>query len=610
MKNIRNFCIIAHIDHGKSTLADRLLELTSTVQKREMQNQLLDTMDLERERGITIKLCPVRMQWKGHTLNLIDTPGHVDFTYEVSRSLAACEGAILVVDASQGIEAQTLANVYLALEQNLEIIPVLNKIDLPAADPEARAKEMETILGIKPEEIICISAKTGQNVEQVLDRVIAKVPAPRIPKELLEKNITSEQVGNLETKALVFDSAYDSYRGVVSYVRVFQGSLKKGDAAYFLSTQKRIDITEVGFFRPKFSPDSEIKSGEVGYVVTGLKKVGEAQVGDTLWKPGSDNQDITKAHVLPGYKKVTPFVFASIFTVEADDYNDLRDSLEKLSLNDSALVYTPERSTALGFGFRCGFLGLLHMEIVQERLEREYNLNLIITAPSVSYKVIMSNTHEVIDISNPADLPPMETIDEIQEPWAKVELMTPSDYIGDLIELCSKRRGAYKNMSYIDEKRVIISFEMPLSSIIVDFYDVIKSVTSGYVSMSYEFIEYRSGDLVKMDILVAGDIVGPLSQIIHRSEAHDAGGAVCRKLKEIIPRKQFVIALQAAIGGKIIARETISAMRKDVTGYLYGGDVSRKKKLLEKQKKGKKRMKSMGKIDLPQEAFLAVLKKD
>jgi GTP-binding protein LepA len=610
MKNIRNFCIIAHIDHGKSTLADRLLEITATVQKREMQNQLLDTMDLERERGITIKLCPVRMQWKGHILNLIDTPGHVDFTYEVSRSLAACEGAILVVDASQGIEAQTLANVYLALEQNLEIIPVLNKIDLPAADPEARAKEMENILGIKKEDIICISAKTGKNVEEVLDRVIARVPSPRIPKELEEKNINLDQIDKAETKALVFDSAYDIYRGVVSYVRVFQGSLKKGDAAYFLSTQKRIDITEVGFFRPKFSTADEIKAGEVGYVVTALKKVGDAQVGDTLWKSGSDNQDIAKAHILPGYKKVTPFVYASIFTVEADDYNDLRDSLEKLSLNDSSLAYTPERSTALGFGFRCGFLGLLHMEIVQERLEREYNLNLIITAPSVSYKVVMSNTHEVVDISNPSDLPKIEMIEEIHEPWAKVELMTPSEYIGALIELCSKRRGSYKNMSYVDEKRVIISFEMPMSAIIVDFYDVIKSITSGYVSMSYEFLEFRPGDLVKMDIMVAGEVVGPLSQIIHRTEAQEAGGSICRKLKDIIPKKQFVIAIQAAIGGKIIARESISAMRKDVTGYLYGGDVSRKKKLLEKQKKGKKRMKSMGKIDLPQEAFLAVLKKD
>jgi len=610
MKNIRNFCIIAHIDHGKSTLADRLLEITKTVQMREMQNQLLDTMDLERERGITIKLCPVRMQWKGHILNLIDTPGHVDFTYEVSRSLAACEGAILVVDASQGIEAQTLANVYLAMEQNLEIIPVLNKIDLPAADPEARAREMETILGIKKEDIICISAKTGKNVEEVLDRVIARVPSPRIPQELADKNINLDQIDQMETKALVFDSAYDIYRGVVSYVRVFQGSLKRGDAAFFLSTQKRIDITEVGFFRPKFSTADEIKAGEVGYVVTALKKVGEAQVGDTLWKSGMDNQDINKAHILPGYKKVTPFVFASIFTVEADDYNDLRDSLEKLSLNDSALVYTPERSTALGFGFRCGFLGLLHMEIVQERLEREYNLNLIITAPSVSYKVVMANTFEVVDISNPSDLPITEMIEEIHEPWAKVELMTPTEYIGALIELCSKRRGTYKNMTYVDEKRVIISFEMPMSAIIVDFYDVIKSITSGYVSMSYEFMEFRAGDLVKMDIMVAGEVVGPLSQIIHRSEAQEAGGAICRKLKDIIPKKQFVIAIQAAIGGKIIARESISAMRKDVTGYLYGGDVSRKKKLLEKQKKGKKRMKSMGKIDLPQEAFLAVLKKD
>ncbi len=598
MNKIRNFCIIAHIDHGKSTLADRLLELTGTVQQREMTNQLLDSMDLERERGITIKLCPVRMYWKDHILNLIDTPGHVDFSYEVSRSLAACEGAILVVDATQGIEAQTLANVYLALEQNLEIIPVLNKIDLPAAEPEMRKKELENILGFKSEDIICISAKTGENVETVLDRVIEKIPPPKVRE-------------GTETKALIFDSIYDNYRGVVSYVRVFQGSIKKNDTAYFLSTKKKIDITEVGFFRPKYAPSDEIKAGEVGYVVTGLKKVGDAQVGDTVWKPGADLLDISKATVLPGYKKVTPFVFASIYTIEADDFHMLRDSLEKLALNDSSLSFEPERSSALGLGFRCGFLGLLHMDIVQERLEREYNLHLIFTAPSVNYKVILTNAKkEEIDVSNPADLPKPELIFEIKEPWVKVELMTPSTYIGPLIELCSKRRGIYKNMNVIDEKRVILDFEMPLSAIIIDFYDAIKSITSGYVSMSYHFLDYRTQDLVKMDILVANDIVGPLSQIIHRSEAQNAGGVVVKKLKEIIPKKQFAIAIQAAIGAKIIARETISAFRKDVTGYLYGGDVSRKKKLLEKQKKGKKRMKAMGSVDIPQEAFLAVLKKE
>jgi GTP-binding protein LepA len=575
-----------------------------------MADQLLDTMDLERERGITIKLCPVRMEWKGHILNLIDTPGHVDFSYEVSRSLAACEGAILVVDASQGIEAQTLANVYLALEQNLEIIPVLNKIDLPAADPEARAKEMQAVLGINPDDIIYVSAKTGKNVEQVLDEVIRKVPSPRIPNELSDKGTKDEDVPKVETKALVFDSNYDTYRGVVSYVRVYQGSLKRGDKAFFLNTKKLIDITEVGFFKPKYAPAKEIKAGEVGYVVTGLKKVGEAQVGDTLWRPGIDNHEIKNAHVLPGYKKVVPFVFASLFTVDADDYNFLRDSLEKLSLNDSSLTFEPERSTALGFGFRCGFLGLLHMEIVQERLEREYNLNLIITAPSVNYKIVMVHTHEVIDLTNPADLPKVETIEEIREPWVKVELMTPTEYIGSIMELCNKRRGIYKTMTHLDEKRVIITFEMPMAQIIVDFYDAIKSITSGYVSMAYEFLDYRAQDLVKMDILVAGDVVGPLSQMLHRSEAQHAGAVVVKKLKEIIPRKNFVIALQAAIGAKIIARETLSAFRKDVTAGLYGGDVTRKNKLLKKQAKGKKRMKMMGKVEIPQAAFLAVLKKD
>ncbi|MDP2690973.1 MAG: translation elongation factor 4 [bacterium] len=611
MEKIRNFCIIAHIDHGKSTLADRMLEITGTVQKRDMKSQHLDTMDIEQERGITIKLCPVRMDWKGHQLNLIDTPGHVDFTYEVSRSLAACEGAILVVDASQGIQAQTLANTYLALEHNLEIIPVLNKIDLPAADPAQRAKELSNTLGINPDDIICISAKTGENVEQILEAVIAKIPPPSITDELVEMGVdTTEKIAKLETKALIFDSNYDAYRGVVSYVRVVQGQLKKGDSAYFISNEKKIEIIEVGCFKPQYHTMPSINAGEVGYVVTGLKTVAEARVGDTLWKPGTNNADIKKVQLLAGYKKVTPFVFASVFTVDADDYKILRESLEKLSLNDSSLTFEPERSTALGFGFRCGFLGMLHLEIVQERLEREYDLDLIITAPSVNYKIMMLNSGEVRDLSNPAELPPRETIQEIQEPWVKVELMTPTEHIGALMELCTGRRGIYKTMAHIDENRVIITFEMPLAQIIVDFYDAIKSITSGYASLSYEFLEYRTEDLVKLDLLVAGDVVPPLSQMVHRTEAQGRGQAIVKKLKEIIPRKNFVIALQAAIGGNVIARETLSAYRKDVTAGLYGGDVSRKKKLLQKQAKGKKRAKMMGRVEIPQEAFLAVLKKD
>jgi len=606
MDHIRNFCIIAHIDHGKSTLADRLLELTKTIEMRDMKHgQMLDTMDIEQERGITIKLCPVRMDWQGHQLNLIDTPGHVDFSYEVSRSLAACEGAILVVDAAQGIEAQTLANTYMALEHNLEIIPVLNKIDLPAAEPERRAEELVNTLGVKKEEIIHISAKTGQNVEAVLQAVIDRIPPPKIPEGLEGKELKE-----LETKGLVFDSNYDPYRGVLSYVRVMQGSLKKGDKALFLSNQKEIDITEVGCFKPKYHAMKSLEPGEVGYVVTGLKSVGEAEVGDTLWKPGKDNDKFELAKRLPGYQKVVPFVFASIFTVDADDYKTLRDSLEKLALNDSSLTYEPERSSALGFGFRCGFLGMLHMEIVQERLEREYDLDLIITAPSVNYKIIMANTEELIDLTNPSDLPPRETIQEMKEPWVKVELMTTSDTIGPLMELCTNRRGIYKTMNHVDEARVMLSFEMPLANIIVDFYDSLKSISSGYASMSYEFLNYRTQDLVKMDIYVAGDLVPPLSQIVHRTEAQHRGAIVVKKLKEILPKKNFAIALQAAIGGKFIARETISAMRKDVTAKLYGGDVSRKKKLLQKQAKGKKRMKAMGKVDIPQEAFLAILKKD
>ncbi|MDP3976195.1 MAG: translation elongation factor 4, partial [bacterium] len=555
------------------------------------------------ERGITIKLCPVRMNWKGHILNLIDTPGHVDFSYEVSRSLLACEGAILVVDASQGIEAQTLANTYLALDHNLEIIPVLNKIDLPAAEPELRAKEISDLLGVNPDEILRISAKEGTNVEQLLDLIIAKIPAPKLPEG------ASEQA-DAETRALIFDSNYDAYRGVVSYVRVRSGQIKKGDTIFFLSNRKPIQVIEVGFFKPQYSPASALCAGEVGYIVTGLKHVKDAPVGDTLWKPGKSAVSVESAQPIPGFKKVTPFVFASIFTTDADDYSQLRDSLEKLALNDSSLTYEPERSSALGFGFRCGFLGMLHMEIVQERLEREYDLDLIVTAPSVKHKIIKASTREVIELSNPSEMPPVETIEEIEEPWMKVEIMVPSQHIGPVMDLCTKRRGIYKTMRHTESQRVLIEFELPLSSIIVDFYDHLKSISSGYASMSYEFLDFRPEDLVRMDILVAGDVVPPLSHILHRSEVRNAGLAVVKKLKEIIPRANFPIALQAAYGSTIVARETIPAYRKDVIAGLYGGDVSRKKKLLQKQKKGKKRAKAMGKVELPQAAFLAVLRKD
>jgi GTP-binding protein LepA len=600
--NIRNFCIIAHIDHGKSTLADRFLEVTNTISKREMKHaQMLDMMDLEQERGITIKLQPVRMDWeyKGekYILNLIDTPGHVDFSYEVSRSLAACEGAILVVDATQGIEAQTLANCYMAMEHNLEIIPILNKIDLPSADVELRAQEIEDALGIPKEEVIAISAKEGTNVEKVLERVIERVPHP------LEASTTGE------LKALIFDSIYDSYRGVVTYVRLQSGSIKKGDKLYFLNTKKEVGVLEVGYFRPKYVPADVLYAGEVGYVVTDLKSVREARVGDTMWQAAESGAELDKAIPLPGYHVVKPFVFAGIFCTETEDYNLLREALERLKLNDSALSFQPENSTALGFGFRCGFLGLLHMDIVQERLEREYDLDLIMTAPSVSYEIVMSDG-EVIPISSAAELPDPAKIDQIKEPWVKVELLTPKDYIGNIMTLCTEKRGIYKNMHYLDKKKVIIQFELPLASIIVDFYDKLKSITSGYASMNYEYLENRAENLVKLDILVAGEKVDALAIIVHKDESFYVGQAMAKKLKELIPRAQFVIPIQAAIGGKIIARESIAAFRKDVIGCVYGGDYTRKRKLLEKQKKGKKRMKMMGKISLPQEAFMAVLKKD
>jgi GTP-binding protein LepA len=604
MDNIRNFCIIAHIDHGKSTLADRFLEITKTIQKRDMTHgQMLDSMDLEQERGITIKLTPVRMDWNGYILNLIDTPGHVDFAYEVSRSIAACEGAILVIDATQGIEAQTLANLYTALEYNLKIIPVINKIDMPAAEPERILMEIENALAIPKEEVLMVSAKTGQNVEAVLQAIVDRIPSPNKAGMRVGQKIENDD----EAKALIFDSVYDSYRGVVAYVRMVSGSFKKGDKVRFINSKTDVDITEVGYFKPKYLAQPELKPGEVGYVVTGLKTVGEAGVGDTLWK--GDREHIELAKPLPGYKKVVPMVYAGIYCVNGDDFPQLRDSIEKLTLNDAALVYEPDQSQALGSGFRCGFLGLLHMDIVQERLEREYGLNLIMTAPSVSYLAKMK-TGEVKKVSSPALLPDGSYLAAIAEPWIKMEIVSPKEAAGRIIELVTKRRGAYKNLTYIDLERVLLLFEMPLATVIIDFYDALKNVSSGYASMNYELIDYREEDLVKVDVLIAGERVDGLSFMCHRSEAHNAGSRLAAKLKEIIPRAQFPIAIQAAIGGKIIARETISAFRKDVTGYLYGGDVTRKNKLLEKQKKGKKRMKQMGNVELPQEAFQAILKKD
>lgn len=604
-ENIRNFCIIAHIDHGKSTLADRLLEFTGTIAKREMKTaQVLDMMELEQERGITIKLQPVRMNWsyKGqeYVLNLIDTPGHVDFTYEVSRSLAACEGAILVVDATQGIEAQTLANCYMALENNLKIIPVLNKIDLPSADVEKYAQEIENTLDIPREEIIAVSAKEGTNIEKVLEAVIERLEPPK------------DSQSTEETKALIFDSVYDPYKGVVAYVRVFSGTLKRGDKVVYLHSKNELEIVEVGYFKPKHVACKELLTGEVGYVVTGFKEVSEARVGDTIWKPGAHRIESFEAIPLAGYKVVKPFVFASVYCVNGDDYPLLRDALQKLQLSDSSLTFEPEQSTALGFGFRAGFLGLLHMEIVQERLEREYDLDLVVTAPSVSYVVIQrgkDNAKNETMILSPADLPDPATIEEIREPWVKVELLFPKEYMGSVMNLVQENRGEQKNYSYIDASRVILVAELPLASIVVNFFDTLKSVTSGYGSMNYEFMEYRRGDLVRLDLKVAGESVDALAAIVYRPSAHQVGLATAKKLKELIPRAQFEIAIQAAIGGKIVARESISAMRKDVTAKLYGGDRTRKDKLLKKQKEGKKRMKMIGRVEVPQEAFLAILKK-
>ena len=604
--DIRNFCIIAHIDHGKSTLADRMIEKTGTLQKREMKEQLLDTMDLERERGITIKLQPVRMSFKGIQLNLIDTPGHTDFRYEVSRSLAACEGVVLLVDAAQGIQAQTLAVLYMALEHDLKIIPVLNKIDLPAADPERVSEEVMNLLGCKKEEILLISAKNGVGVEDVLDAVIERIPPP--------SPLTSDK--NL-SRALIFDAVMDQYRGAVAYVRVVDGALTKGDKIHLIGSKAAYEILDIGYFSPAYVSDKGLKQGEIGYVVTGAKDVQSVRTGDTI---SSDDS----ADALPGYKKVQPMVFAGLYPSEADGYPDLREALEKLSLNDASLVVEPERNAALGNGFRCGFLGLLHMDIVQERLEREYDCDLIITAPSVLYEVRLQSKNpaeivrsslikidepDVANLSNPADFPDPTYIKEIREPWVKLEIVCRAQDVGTVMTLVQERRGIHQSLEYLDADRALLHFEVPLQSIVLDFFDKLKSTTAGYASMSYDPIGYRSGDLVRLSILLLGEPTDALSTIVHRSEAHSAGMAICKKLKEVLPKAQYQIPIQAAIGGKVVARETLSAFRKDVTSGLYGGDITRKRKHLEKQKKGKKRLKQMGKVTLTQDAFLSVLKR-
>lgn len=602
MSDIRNFCIIAHIDHGKSTLADRFLELTGTLAKRDMKNgQMLDTMELEQERGITIKLQPVRMNWKGAQLNLIDTPGHVDFSYEVSRSLAACEGAILVVDATQGIEAQTLANVFLAMEFGLEVIPVLNKIDLPAAEPEKRAEEIENVLGFAAEDILTVSAKDGSNVDQLLDKIVEKIPAPEFNQVFDNADVFTDKS---ETKALVFDSTFDPYRGVVSSVRVFNGQINKGDKLKLLRTGRTIEALEVGFLNPKYQSTSSLNVGEVGYVVTGLKNVVDARVGETFYKGKNEAETLP----LPGYTEVTPFVYAGIYPTSGDDFALLRKALEKLSLNDASLQYEPEHSGALGHGFRAGFLGLLHLDIVQERLEREFDLDILVTAPSVSYEMTLNNGDKQM-VSNPSDLPDAGEYAALAEPWMKINILCPADQVGGIIKLCTDRRGTHQHLQYTASDRVELTFEIPLASIVTDFYDDLKSISSGYASMSYENIGLREGALQRLDILVAGDRVDALSQIVHKDEAYHIGVKWCEKLKEIIPKAQFAIAIQAAVSSRILARETISAMRKDVTAGLYGGDVSRKKKLLKKQKEGKKRLKQFGSVTIPQEAFFAMMKK-
>ena len=592
---IRNFCIVAHIDHGKSTLADRFIEFTNTVAKRDMSAQLLDSMDIERERGITIKLTPTTMKYnyKGeeYTLNLIDTPGHVDFSYEVSRSLMACEGAILVVDAAQGVQAQTLANVYLAFDAKLEILPVLNKVDLPSANCEKVIKEIEDIIGIPAEDAPRISAKTGLNIEQVLERVVENVPPPRGDV-------------NAPLKALIFDSYYDSYKGAVSMVRIVDGCVKAGDVIKFMQTGKSFDVTEVGIFAPKNIETEMLQAGDVGYICASIKNVSDTKVGDTITLLDNPTQN-----PLDGFKVAVPMVFSGIFPLDGSKYEELKEALEKLQLNDASLHFEKETSTALGHGFRCGFLGLLHMEIINERLEREFNLDLITTAPSVEYQIKEVNKEPYL-ISNPSFMPSAQSIDKMEEPIVKMEIITPPEYMGNIMDLCSDRRGEYKNMQYLDENRTKLTYIMPLNEIVYDFFDKIKSLSKGYASMDYELCGYQESDLVKMDILLNGDVCDALSIIVHRSKAYARGRSLCEKLKQVIPRHLFEIPIQAVIGGKVIARETISAVRKDVLAKCYGGDVTRKRKLLEKQKEGKKRMRKLGSVELPSEAFISILKID
>lgn len=598
MEKIRNFCIIAHIDHGKSTLADRLLEFTGTIESRKMKNQVLDRMDLERERGITIKLTPVTMMYKGYTMNLIDTPGHVDFSYEVSRSLAAVEGAILLVDATQGIQAQTLANLYLAIEQDLTIIPVINKIDLPAADVEKVKAEIIKLIGCDESEIILASGKTGVGVENILDAVIEKIPEP-------QGNDTAP------LRALIFDSNYDEYRGVVAYVRIVDGALRKHDKIKLMATAAKSEAIDTGIFSPDYYSTNELKCGQIGYIVTNFKSVSECGVGDTVTlQPGVKEEP--KVEPLKGYTEVKPMVFAGIFPKEGNDFSALREAIAKLKLNDAALVYETEQSDALSFGFRCGFLGLLHLEIIQERLHREYGLDLIITVPSVAYKVYKKSGGEPVVIRSPQKLPDPSEIDYIEEPWVTLDIITPKEYIGGIMGLVQEKRGAYKNTEYIDQSRVILHYDIPMYSVLTDFYDKIKSVTSGYASINYEFLDYRQADVVKMDILVAEEIVESLAVIVYRDEAHRRGKEIVEVLKESLPRQMFVVKIQAAIGGNIIAGDRISAMRKDVTAKLYGGDVSRKRKLLEKQKKGKKKMMTAGRgsVEIPADTFVKLLRKN
>ncbi len=594
MEHIRNFCIIAHVDHGKSTLADRLLQLTGTISERDMMNQVLDTMDLEREKGVTIKASAVRMVYTAqdgldYELNLIDTPGHVDFNYEVSRALAACEGALLIVDATQGIEAQTLANLYLALESDLVIVPVINKIDLPSARPDEVAQELENLMGYPAEEIVRISAKEGINVAQVLELVVRQVPPP--------KGNAAEPL-----RALIFDSHYDSYKGVIAYVRVNEGEIRSGDSVKLMVTGAVVKPVEIGVFSPGMRPVDVLRAGDVGYVATGLKTVAECRVGDTFTNPQRP-----AAAALPGYRKAKPMVFAGIYPTEGEDYPDLRDALDKLQLNDASLVFEPETSQALNFGFRCGFLGLFHMEIIQERLEREYDLDIVVTAPSVEYEVIMTD-NEVLRVDSPAQLPDESLIGEIREPWMALQIFSPTDYFGTIMDLISKRRGVFVSQEHPAPNRVQLNFEIPLSELIVDFFDALKSRSRGYASMDYQFLEYRPGNLVKLEVLVGGEAVDALAAIVHKENAYHKGQALVSKLKELIPRQLFDVAIQASSGGRIISRANVKAVRKDVLAKCYGGDISRKKKLLEKQKRGKRRMKMVGSVEIPQDAFMAVLR--